>query len=106
MMLIARWYGCCQSGSIASIVGDAAVPATTSRDPAEYSTLAERCAVAISDAHWFRHMATRALRDGKPRAQIRAQRARTAARIILMRAKQDAAMHCLIVEAAAGEKAT
>ena len=69
--------------------------------PAEYSTLAERCAAAIADAHWFRHMATRALWDGKPRAQVRAARARTAARIILMRAKEDAAMHRMIVEAAA-----
>jgi hypothetical protein len=76
------------------------VPATTSRDPAEYSTLAERCAVAIADAHWFRNMATRALRDGKPRAKARAANARTAARIILMRAKQDAAMHRMIGEAA------
>jgi len=83
------------------------VPATTSQDPAEYSTLAERCAVAIADAHWFRNMANRALRDGKPRGRIRAERARTAARIILMRAKRDAAMHRMIVEAAAvGKKAT
>jgi len=76
------------------------VPATTSRDPAEYSTLAERCAVAIADAHWFRNMATRALRDGKPRAKVRAANARTAARIILMRAKQDAAMNRAIALAA------
>jgi hypothetical protein len=74
---------------------------TMKQDPAEYSTLTERCAVAIADAHWFRNMATRALRDGKPRGRIRAERARTAARIILMRAKQDAAMHRMIVEAAA-----
>ncbi|MCJ2101829.1 response regulator transcription factor, partial [Methylobacterium sp. E-046] len=47
--------------------------------------------VAIADAHWFRHMATRALRDGKPKAQMRAERARTSARIILTRAKEDAA---------------
>jgi hypothetical protein len=46
-------------------------------------------------------MATRALRDGKPRAKVRAANARTAARIILMRAKQDAAMHRAIAEAAA-----
>ena len=79
----------------------------TSQDPAEYSTITERCAVAIADAHWFRHMATRALRDGKPRGRVRAERARTAARIILMRAKQDVAMHRMIVEAAAaGEKAS
>ncbi|MCJ2101220.1 hypothetical protein, partial [Methylobacterium sp. E-046] len=57
--------------------------------------------VAIADAHWFRHMATRALRDGKPKAQMRAERARTSARIILTRAKEDAAMHRMIVEAAA-----
>jgi hypothetical protein len=79
---------------------DAAVPATTSRDPAEYSTLAERCSIAIADAHWFRNMANRALRDGKPGAKKRAANARTAARIILARAKQDAAMHRAIVEAA------
>lgn len=74
---------------------------TRSQDPVEYSTLAERCAIAIADAHWFRNMATRALRDGKPRGRIRAERARTAARIIPMRAKQDTAMHQMIVEAAA-----
>lgn len=77
-----------------------------SQDPAEYSTLAERCAMAIADANRFRHMATRALRDGAPRAQIRAHKARTTARIILMHAKKDLAMHRMIVEAAAGEKAT
>ena len=73
----------------------------------EYSTLAQRRAMAIADAHWFRNMATRALRDGEPRGEIRAARARTAARIILMRAKEDAAMHRMIVEAAAaGRKVT
>ena len=77
------------------------MPATTSRDPAESSTLAERCAVAIADAHWFRNIATQALRDGEPRAEIRAANARTAARIILMRAKQDAVIHRIIGEAAA-----
>lgn len=83
------------------------MPASTTRDPAEYSTLAERCAVAIADAHWFRSMATRALRDGKPRAKVRAANARTAARIILMRAKEDAAMHRMIVRAAvAGQQTT
>ena len=76
------------------------MPAATSRDPAEYSTLSERCAVAIADAHGFRHMATRALRDGKPRARLRAERARTAARIILRHAKQDAAMYRTIIKAA------
>lgn len=85
---------------------DVVMPAT-GRDAAEYSTLAERCAMAIADAHWFRNMATRALRDGKPKAEIRASRARTAARIILMRAKQDVAMHRMIIDAAAaGEQAT
>jgi hypothetical protein len=46
-------------------------------------------------------MATRALRDGKPKGRVRAASARTAARIILMRAKQDAALHRMIVDAAA-----
>jgi len=77
------------------------VPATTSRDPAAYSTLAERHAMAIVDAHWFRNMANRALRDGTPQAKKRAANARTAARIILARAKQDALMHRTIAEAAA-----
>ncbi|TXM99682.1 hypothetical protein FV242_24570 [Methylobacterium sp. WL64] len=77
------------------------MPATRSRDPAEYSTLAERCAVAIADAHWFRNMATQALRDGEPRSAIRAANARTAARIILMRAKQDVLIYRMIDEAAA-----
>jgi hypothetical protein len=101
----APWYGHCDPMAIEP-AGGIAMP-TRSQDPAEYSTLAERCAVAISDAHWFRNMATRALRDGKPRGRIRAQRARTAARIILMRAKEDAAIHRMIVEAvAAGRQNT
>ncbi|QGY05923.1 hypothetical protein MMSR116_31545 [Methylobacterium mesophilicum SR1.6/6] len=78
-----------------------------SQDPAKYSTLAERCAVAIADANWFRNMATQALRDEKPKGRLRAASARTAARIILARAKQDAAMHHAIAEAAAaGRKVT
>lgn len=93
------WYGRCTSSAIDPAEGT--LMPTRSQDPAEYSTLAERCAVAIADANWFRNMASRALRDGKPRGLIRAERARTAARIILMRAKQDAAMNRMIVEAAA-----
>jgi hypothetical protein len=72
-----------------------------SQDSAEYSTVADRCAIAIEDANRFRHMATRAMRDGKPDGEFRAGKARTTARLILMRAKQDVAMHRMIVEAAA-----
>jgi hypothetical protein len=100
-----HWYGRCRLDAIEAARGNA-MPAR-SQDPAEYSTLAERCAVAIADAHWFRNMATRALRDGKPKGRVRAASARTAARIILMRAKQDAALHRMIVDAAAaGRKVT
>lgn len=93
--------GIAVAGLVRSPPAEGFVMPSRSQDPAEYSTLAERCAIAIADAHWFRNMASRALRDGNPRGRIRAERARTAARIILMRAKQDAAMHRMIVEAAA-----
>lgn len=77
---------------------------TGSEDLAEYRTPAERCAFAIAVANQFRHMATRALRDGEPRAQIRAAKARTTARIILLHAKQDLAMHRIVVDAAEVKK--
>jgi hypothetical protein len=50
-----------------------------------------RRAVAVSNAKWFRALAWRALRDGAPKADLRAANARAAARIILRRAREDAA---------------
>lgn len=76
------------------------MPARTKR-PVKNTTLAERCAIAIADAHWFRKLATRALRDGNPKAKIRAANARTAARIVLMQARRDVLMHRTIDKAAA-----
>jgi hypothetical protein len=82
------------------------VPARTKR-PVKYTTLAERCAIAIADAHWFRNLATRALRDGKPKAKIRAANARTAARIVLTQARRDVLMHRMIDKGAvAGRRVT
>jgi hypothetical protein len=45
--------------------------------------------VAISDANIFRALAWRALRDGAPKAALRAANARAAARIILRHARED-----------------
>lgn len=61
----------------------------TTENPREAATPEERRAMGIADAHWFRHMATQALRDGKPRGEKRATSARTAARIILSQAKMQ-----------------
>ncbi|MBE7243399.1 MAG: hypothetical protein INR63_00490 [Actinomycetospora chiangmaiensis] len=47
-------------------------------------------AVAIANANMFRALAWRALRDGAPKAALRAANARAAARIILRHAREDA----------------
>lgn len=62
----------------------------TAPEPITRGAFAERRAVAIANARWFRAMAWRALRDGGPQADLRAANARAAARIVLRQAKRDA----------------
>jgi hypothetical protein len=50
---------------------------------------AGRRATAIANANWFRAIARRALRDGKPDSALRAARARVAARLVVARARRD-----------------
>ena len=49
-----------------------------------------RRAVALANIRWFRAMAWRAVRDGGPKAELRAANARAAARIVLRQAKREA----------------
>jgi hypothetical protein len=63
--------------------------ALTAPEPITRGPLAERRAIAIDNANWFRAMAWRALRDGAPKGALRATNARTAARIVLRQAKRD-----------------
>lgn len=49
-----------------------------------------RRAAALANVRWFRALAWRALRDGGPRAELRASNARVAARIVLRQAKREA----------------
>lgn len=59
----------------------------------ELTSFAKRRAIAIANANLFRAMACRALRDGQPQGELRAANARTAARIVLRQARQDATVH-------------
>lgn len=65
-------------------------------------SFAERRALAIENANWFRALAWRALRDGSPRGETRAANARAAARIILRHAKRDALVSRIANEALIG----
>ena len=51
--------------------------------------VARRRSIALDNVRWFRAMARRALRDGSPKAQLRAANARAAARIVLQHAKLE-----------------
>jgi hypothetical protein len=68
----------------------------------ERGTFAERRALAIENANWFRAMAWRAVRDGSPRGDLRAANARAAARIVLRQARQDAIVSRMANQALAG----
>lgn len=61
----------------------------TSSDQAHTSDYAARRATAIANANWFRALARWALRDGKPESELRAARARKAARLVVARARCD-----------------
>jgi hypothetical protein len=49
-----------------------------------------RRAAALANVKWFRALASRALREGGPQAELRAANARAAARIIMRQAKREA----------------
>lgn len=59
----------------------------------ERSGAAERRAVALAEADWFRAMAWTADRDGGSKRELRAADACAAARIILRQAKRDAVVN-------------
>jgi hypothetical protein len=53
--------------------------------------------------NWFRKLAWRAVRDGKPNGELRAANARAAARIVIRQAKRDALVSHMAREALAAE---
>ena len=59
----------------------------------------DRRAVALANVRWFRAMAWRALRDGAPKAEMRAANARAAARIVLRQARRDVVVNRLVTGA-------
>lgn len=59
--------------------------------------------VALANIRWFRAMAWRALRDGGPKAELRAANARAAARILLRQAKREAVVGRMAREALAAD---
>ena len=63
----------------------------------------DRRAVAIANALWFRALAQRALRDGAPKAELRAANARAAARIVRRQARREALVRQLMFDAVAIE---
>ena len=67
--------------------------ALTAPQATKPDSFASRRAVAIANANFFRAMACRALRDGKPHGELRARNARTAARIVLRQARRDAVVY-------------
>ena len=78
------------------------MPTLIAPEPTKRGAFAERRAVAIANANWFRAMARRALRDGAPRPELRAANARAAARIVLRQARRDALVNRLANEALLG----
>jgi len=64
-----------------------------------------RRAIAVANANWFRAVACKALRDGGPKAELRAANARLAARIVLKHARRDALVNCITNAALAGSSA-
>jgi hypothetical protein len=68
----------------------------------ELTGAARRRGIAISNINWFRAVAWKALRDGGPKAELRAANARTAARIVLKQARRDALVTRMTTDALAG----
>ncbi|TXM89810.1 hypothetical protein [Methylobacterium sp. WL116] len=72
-------------------------------DSHERGPVTDRRAVALDNALWFRALAWRALRDGAPKAELRAANARAAARIVLRHARREALVRRLVLDAGAVE---
>jgi hypothetical protein len=70
----------------------------------ELSGVAHRRAIAISNINWFRATAWKAIRDGGPKAELRAANARRAARIVLKQARRDALVTRITTDAMSGAK--
>jgi hypothetical protein len=70
-------------------------------DPHGRGPALDRRAVALANVRWFRAMAWRALRDGRPQGELRASNARAAARIVLRQARRDALVNRLVTNALA-----
>lgn len=68
-------------------------------DPHGRGPALNRRSVALANVRWFRAMAWRALRDGQPHGQLRANHARVAARIVLRQARRDALVNRLVTDA-------
>jgi hypothetical protein len=68
----------------------------------ELTGAARRRAIAISNINWFRAVAWKALRDGGPKAELRAANARMAARIVLKQARRDALVTRMTTDALVG----
>lgn len=60
---------------------------------------AERRSIALANANWFRKLAWRATRDGRPNGERRAANARAAARIVIRQAKREALISRMAHEA-------
>lgn len=71
----------------------------TAPEPNTKTAFAGRYSIAVANAHLFRKLAWRALRDGQPNGALRAANARAAARIVLKHAKRDALVYQLANEA-------
>ena len=74
------------------------LPAVESGNRGRY---AERRSIAVANVNWFRKLAWRAPRDGKPQGTLRAAAARAAARIVIRQAKRDMLISRLAHEALA-----
>ena len=75
-------------------------------DPHGCGPANDRRAVAIANALWFRALAWRALRDGAPKAELRAANARAAAHILLRQVRRESLVHRLMFDAVVVEAAS
>lgn len=74
----------------------------TAPETVELTGEARRRAIAIANANWFRAVASKALRNGGPKAELRAANARAAARIVIKHARRDALVSRITTAAMAG----
>jgi hypothetical protein len=73
--------------------------AVAASERSEQGRYAERQFIALANANWFRKLAWRAIRDGRPKGELRAANARAAARIVIRQAKRDALISRIAHEA-------